>query len=166
VNRIPVHYGHVLHIEITKYYKLTENMNLGKINLITPPDKLFNLNPGYLLIKPSTKVKMQFQQLLSQCEDDVNVYMYDTDEVDIEWMLSVSQQADFIIIDIDNCDSVTKQFVSFLLAQPNTHYLTTDEITPWGLISRNRIYNLDWILEVINKEDEDDESEESNESDE
>jgi hypothetical protein len=138
-------------------------MNLGKINLITPPDKLFNLNPGYLLIKPSTKVKMQFQQLLSQSDDDINVYIYDTDESNIEWMLSVSQQADTIIIDIDNCDPVTKQFVSFLLAQPNTHYLTTDEITPWGLISRNRIYNLDWILEVINKEEGEDESEESDE---
>jgi len=134
-------------------------MNLGKINLITPPDKLFNLNPGYLLIKPSTKVKMQFQQLLSQSIDDLNVYMYDTDEVDIEWMLSVSQQADFIIIDIDNCDSITKQFVSFLLAQPNTHYLTSDEITPWHLISRNRIYNLDWILDAL-KDQEDDEPEE------
>jgi len=126
-------------------------MNLGKINLITPPDKLFNLNPGYLLIKPSTKVKMQFQQLLSQSDDDLNVYIYDTDENNIEWMLSVSQQADVIIIDIDNCDSITKQFVSFLLAQPNTHYMTSDEITPWHLISRNRIYNLDWILDALNE---------------
>jgi hypothetical protein len=134
-------------------------MSLGKINLITPPDKLFNLNPGFLLIKPSTKVKMQFQQLLSQSVDDLNVYIYDTDEADIEWMLSVSQQADNIIIDIDNCDAITKQFVSFLLAQPNTHYLTTDEVTPWSLISRNRIYNLDWILDDL-KDDEDDEPEE------
>lgn len=135
-------------------------MNLGKINLITPPDKLFNMNPGYLLIKPSTKVKMQFQQLLSQSMDDLNVYIYDTDEADIEWMLSVSQQADFIIIDIDNCDPITKQFVSLLLAQPNAYYLTNDEITPWHLISRNRIYNLDWILEILNKEDEDEENDE------
>ena len=134
-------------------------MSLGKINLITPPDKLFNLNPGFLLIKPSTKVKMQFQQLLSQSIDDLNVYIYDTDEADIEWMLSVSQQADNIIIDIDNCDAITKQFVSFLLAQPNTHYLTTDEVTPWSLISRNRIYNLDWILDGL-KDNEDDETEE------
>ena len=134
-------------------------MSLGKINLITPPDKLFNLNPGFLLIKPSTKVKMQFQQLLSQSIDDLNVYIYDTDEADIEWMLSVSQQADNIIIDIDNCDAITKQFVSFLLAQPNTHYLTTDEVTPWSLISRNRIYNLDWILDDL-KDNEDDEPEE------
>jgi len=136
-------------------------MSLGKINLITPPDKLFNLNPSYLLIKPSTKVKMQFQQILSQSDEDLNVFIYDTDETNIEWMLSVSQQVDVIIIDIDNCDTITKNFVSFLLAQPNTHYLTTDEITPWQLISRNRIYNLDWILEVLNKaEDEDEEDQE------
>jgi hypothetical protein len=135
-------------------------MSFGKINLITPPDKLFNLNPGYLLIKPSTKVKMQFQQILSQVDEDLNVYIYDTDENNTEWMLSVSQQADFIIIDIDNCDSVTKSFVSFLLAQPNSHYLTSDEITPWHLISRNRIYNLDWITEVLNKEEDDEENDE------
>ena len=133
---------------------MSDNMNLGKINLITPPDKLCNLNPGYLLVKPSTKVKMQFQQLLSQSIDDLNVYIYDTDESNIEWMLSVSQQADIIIIDIDNCDDITKQFVSFLLAQPNTHYLTSDEVTPWGLISRNRIYNLDWILDALKDQDE------------
>jgi hypothetical protein len=76
-------------------------------------------------------------------------------------MLSVSQQADIIVIDIDNCDAVTKQFVSFLLAQPNTHYLTTDEITPWHLISRNRIYNLDFILEVLNEQGDDDTQEET-----
>jgi len=104
---------------------------------------------------------MQFQQLLSQSIDDLNVYIYDTDESNIEWMLSVSQQADIIIIDIDNCDDITKQFVSFLLAQPNTHYLTSDEVTPWGLISRNRIYNLDWILDALkDQEDENDEPEE------
>jgi hypothetical protein len=142
---------------------MNENMNLGKINLITPPDKLFNLNPGYLLIKPSTKVKMQFQQLLSQSMDDLNVYIYDTDESNIEWMLSVSQQADFIIIDIDNCDPTTKQFVSFLLAQPNSYYLTNDELTPWALISRNRIYNLDWILEVLKQEEDDEPEEETDE---
>lgn len=139
---------------------MNENMSFGKINLITPPDKLFNLNPGYLLIKPSTKVKMQFQQILSQIDEDLNVYIYDADENNTEWMLSVSQQADFIIIDIDNCDSVTKNFVSFLLAQPNSHYLTSDEITPWHLISRNRIYNLDWITEVLNKEEDDEENDE------
>ena len=138
-------------------------MSLGKINLITPPDKLFNLNPGYLLIKPSNKVKIQFQQILSQSIDDLNVYIFDDDETDIEWMLSVSQQADFIIIDIDNCDPTTKMFASFLLAQPNTFYLTNDELTPWGLISRNKIYNLDWLTEELSKAGGDEDQEETDE---
>ena len=144
-------------------------MSLGKINLITPPDKLFNLNVSYLLIKPSTKVKMQFQQILSQLDIDLNVYIFDDDETDIEWMLSVSQQVDVIIIDIDNCDPLTKNFISLLLAQPTTFFMTSDDLTPWGLISRNRIYNLDWIITSINnsvnqeEEDEDDEEENDNE---
>ncbi len=146
-----------------KKQQLIKHMSLGKINLITPPDKLFNLNPGYLLIKPSTKVKMQFQQLLSQADNDINVYIYDQDEADIEWMLSVSQQADFIIIDIDNCDQITRSFISFLLAQPNSHYLTMDEVTPWHLISRNRIYNLDWIIEQLKEDDPDIDEEETDE---
>jgi hypothetical protein len=135
-------------------------MNLGKINLITPPDTLFNLNPGYLLVKPSTKVKMQFQTLLSACPDDINVYVYDTDEVDIAWMLNAANNSDFVIIDIDNCDEITKNFVSFILAQPNAYYMTNDELTPWNLISRNRIFNLDWILEAFKDEEpEEDEDE-------
>jgi len=140
-------------------------MNYGKINLITPPDTLFNLNPGYLLVKPSTKVKMQFQTLLSACPDDINVYVYDTEEADIAWMLNAAQNADFVIVDIDNCDEVTKNFISFMLAQPNAYYMTNDEITPWNLISRNRIFNLDWILDALKSDEdlEDDEEEENNE---
>jgi hypothetical protein len=138
-------------------------MSLGKINLITPPDKLFNLNIGYLLVKPSTKVKMQFQQILSNLGDDINVYIFDDDETDVEWMLSVSQQADVIIIDVDNCDPMTKNFISFMLAQPNTFYMTNDELTPWKLISRNRIFNLDWITEAIKNAQESDEDDEDDE---
>ena len=47
-------------------------MNLGKITLITPPDKLFNLNISYLLIKPNNFVKEQFQTILSQSLDRLN----------------------------------------------------------------------------------------------
>jgi len=135
-------------------------MGLGKINLITPPDRLFNLNLSYLVVKPSTKVKMQFQQILSQLDDDVNVYIFDQDETNIEWLLSSSQQSDVVIIDIDNCDLTTKNFVSVLLTQQNSFYLTNDETTPWNLLSRNRIYNLDWIVEKIEQEFNDEEDDE------
>ena len=128
-------------------------MNLGKLNLITPPDKLFNQNINYLLIKPSTEIKIQFQQILSQLVDDINVFIFDEKESDMDWMLSVEHQCDAVIIDIDNCDPITKNFVSYLLSMPYCHYITTDEVTPWNLISKNRIYNLDILIQ----EDEDEE---------
>jgi hypothetical protein len=131
-------------------------MNLGKITVITPPDRLFNLSLGFLLIKPSLHVKQQFQTILSKSIDDVNVFIYDNDEDDISWLLSVSQQADVVIIDVDNCDAITKQFVTFLIAQPNAHYITKDEVTPYNLISKNRIYNLDWIVEQFKEQEDDD----------
>ena len=72
-------------------------------------------------------------------------------------MLSVSQQADVTIIDVDNCDITTQKFITFMLAQPNTHYITSDELTPYGLISKNRIYNLDWIVDQLLEDNEEDE---------
>jgi hypothetical protein len=137
-------------------------MNLGKITVITPPDKLFNLTLGYLLVKPSVTTKQQFQTILSKSIDDVNVFIYDQEESDISWLLGVAHQADVVIIDIDNCDIITKQFVSFMIAQPNAHYITNDEITPYNLISKNRIYNLDQLVEQLqdDEEEDDDESEE------
>jgi hypothetical protein len=136
-------------------------MNLGKITVITPPDKLFNLTLGYLLVKPSVTTKQQFQTILSKSIDDVNVFIYDQEESDISWLLGVAHQADVVIIDVDNCDIITKQFVSFMIAQPNAHYITNDEITPYNLISKNRIYNLDQLVEQLqDDEEEDDESEE------
>jgi hypothetical protein len=109
-------------------------------------------------VKPSAKLKIQFQHNLKQIDDDVNVYIFDDTETDIDWLLSVGKIADFIIVDIDNCDYQTKLFISLLLIQPNSYYLTSDESTPWSLISRNRIFNLDWVLEVLNGDDEEDDA--------
>lgn len=142
-------------------------MNLGKINLITPPDTLFNANIGYLLVKPSTKLKLQFQTILSVIDEEINVYIYEGEEVDIAWLLNAANNTDIIIIDVDNCDPITKNFLSVLLANANAHYITSDEITPWGLLSRNRIYNLDWLVEQINQaKAEGEENDETDEEDE
>ena len=83
--------------------------------------------------------------------------MYDEQETDIAWMLSVAQQVDVVIIDIDNCDTITQKFVTFMLAQPNAHYITKDETTPYNLISKNRIWDLDQIVEQFADNDDDEE---------
>jgi hypothetical protein len=136
-------------------------MNLGKITVITPPDKLFNLTLSYLLIKPSLHVKQQFQTILSQSIDDINVFIYDEEDTDISWMLSVAQQVDIVIVDVDNCDVITQKFVTFILAQGNVHYITKDDTTPYNLISKNRIYNLDWIVDQLKNHEEDDEADDA-----
>ena len=129
---------------------------LGKINLITPPDSLFNSNLSYLLVKPSTKLKVQFQTLLSSINEEINVYIYDTDVIDIAWMLNAANNVDLIIVDVDNCDSITRNFVSLLLSLPITYFLTEDDLTPWSLINRNRIYNLDSLVERAMQSDDSD----------
>jgi hypothetical protein len=116
------------------------------------------MNLSYLLIKPSNHVKEQFQTILSKSIDDLNVFIYDNDDMDIGWLLSICQQVDCIIVDIDNCDSITQKFITFIIAQPNANYITADEITPYGLISKNRIYNLDSIVQRIESQEEEDDN--------
>ena len=58
----------------------------------------------------------------------------------------------------------TKLFITFLLAQPNTHYITNDELTPYGLISKNRIWNLDAVVAAFTGEEEDNEEDDDDES--
>jgi hypothetical protein len=131
-------------------------MNLGKITVITPPDKLFNLTLSYLLVKPSLVVKEQFQAILSQSIEDLNVFIFDQEDTDISWLLSIAQQVDVVIIDVDNCDPITHRFITFMLAQGNSYYITNDELTPYNLISKNRIYNLDSIVEQFKQDQEED----------
>jgi len=135
-------------------------MNLGKINVITPPDKLFNNNASILMVKPTNETKQHFQKYISKVVQELNVYVYEESEMDIDWLLSVHSYADVTIIDIDNCDPITKNFITFMIAQPDTYYITKDEITPYGIISKSRIYDLDSIpfFRIIeNSEDNNDE---------
>jgi hypothetical protein len=109
-------------------------------------------------------VKAQFQEILSRSPDDLNIFIFDEPDVDISWLLSIFLIVDCVIIDVDNCDAITQKFITFMLSQPTAYYITMDESTPYNLISKNRIYNLDWIIEKMKAEEEeegqDDESEE------
>ena len=138
-------------------------MNLGKITVITPPDQLFNSALSYLLVKPSNHVKEQFQTILSQSIDDLNVFIYDNEDTDTNWLLNVTLSAHVVIIDVDNCDPITQKFITFMLAEPNAYYITKDETTPYNLISKNRIYNLDWVVDQVMNQDDDEENNDTSE---
>jgi hypothetical protein len=109
------------------------------------------------------QIKEKFQTILSQSIDDINVFIYDDDDADISWVLSIAHQVEVVIIDIDNCDVITSQFISFLLAMPNTYYITMNETIPYKLISKNRIFDLDWIIERLEIPDEEEDNDVSEE---
>ena len=96
--------------------------------------------------------------MLFRSIEEVNIFIYEQDDIDVDWLLSVAHMVDAVILDIDNCSDTTLKFISFLLAMPNTHYFTTDEITPYKLISKNRIYDLNWMVVpfIIDDEEDDD----------
>jgi GTPase Era involved in 16S rRNA processing len=87
--------------------------------------------------------------------NDITVFIFDDDDDDIDWLLSVAIQADNVVIDIDNCDDITKQFTSYMIAFSHVFYITEDDTTPYSLISRNRIKDLTAIIEEYVDDDED-----------
>ena len=121
---------------------------MNKINLITPPDRLYNNDYSFLLIYPSTIIKEQFNNLVSNIDRAFNVYLYEVgqDEHDPDWLLGLSKQADCVILDIDNCPSNIASLASYFIANSNTYWLTNGEQMWYNKISPNRIYNLDSIV--------------------
>jgi hypothetical protein len=121
---------------------------VNKINLITPPDRLYNNDYSFLLIYPSTAIKEQFNNLISEIDRAFNVYLYEVedDAHDPDWLLGLAKQADCVILDIDNCPSNITVLSSYFIANSNTYWLTNGEQLFYNKISPNRIYNLDSIV--------------------
>lgn len=123
---------------------------MNKINLITPPDKLFNEALSILLIYPSSYIKDQLQPLLQEIDIAINIYLYE--EENIDWLFDIISSVDYIILDIDNSDTTVKDLVSFLIAKPKTYWLTQSNYPVYNKLSVNRIYDLDIIKNIMEKQ--------------
>tara|TARA_B110000090_G_scaffold67457_1_gene77298 strand:- start:316 stop:708 length:393 start_codon:yes stop_codon:yes gene_type:complete len=121
---------------------------VNKINLITPPDRLYNNDYSFLLIYPSTQIKEQFNNLIANFDQPCNLYMYEveSDEHDPDWLLGLAKQANCVILDIDNCPQNITALAAYFIANTNTYWLTSGEQLFYNKISSNRIYNLDSIV--------------------
>lgn len=123
----------------------------ARINLITPPDKLHNYYRTFCLVYPSDDVKSQFQNLIENFEESINVYMYEQndDNPAYNWLIDVVHYSNFVILDLDNMPPKHKAIVSYLIGHDNVFWLTKGENEVYNTISKNRIYNLDWLYEQI-----------------
>jgi hypothetical protein len=122
---------------------------MSDITIITPPDILNNDVLGLLLVFPSTVLKNDINRIVSKYTIPINIFLYETQEPDLKWLLTQSKKVDYTILDIDNCDLTTRTFVSHLVAQSNTFYLTKDNVTPYNIISKNKFYDLSWLENIL-----------------
>ena len=123
------------------------------VTLITPPDKLFNNAFNLLLINPNAEVRQGVSDLLQTVTKEVNLYLFDdNNSTDIEWLLETMVQSQITILDLDNSGSLVRNFASYIMSHTKTFYLTNDQLTPYNLISANRIYDVHWLLDILNEE--------------
>jgi len=117
------------------------------INVITPPDVLHNQAKSILAIQPSEETRLKLQNAIADLDQPLNLYLYDATITgnNISWMLNIARLSDYIIIDLDKMNRDERQFASYLISLPQSFYLTNDEITPYNLLSANKIYDLDWL---------------------
>ena len=89
---------------------------MPKVNLITPPDQMYNQNISILLIDPKDDIKNDFNNVLKTNTNDINLYLWETqiDHNDYKWLIQVINSVDKIIIDLQH-PSVSKEFVQLLL---------------------------------------------------
>ena len=121
------------------------------INLITPPDKLYNGELSFLLVSPSDDKKEQFNEMAKKIGKDLNVYLFEKSEVpNVPWLLDVSQQVDFIILDIDNIAQEYQWLIGYFLSFSKTFYLTSPEQMSYNVINTRRIYDVGQIAEENN----------------
>ena len=114
------------------------------INLITPPDIIYDKTTSILLIHPSKQIKNQLNDVLKAAQQNINIYLYEQEE-EHDWLLTLHRMCNFVVIDIDNSPSLTRDAISYFISFPNTFWLTNGDNVYYNKISNNRIYNLDWI---------------------
>ena len=125
---------------------------MSKINIVTPPDLLFNDSLQLLLVHPSEQLQNDLQDtFLAKTNADVNLYVYNksvkvTEEV--EWLLSIFKQCNVAILDIDNSTAWVRDLASYMIAKNKTYWLTNGHDSVYNSLSNNRVYNLDFLSTI------------------
>lgn len=120
------------------------------VRIVTPPDMLFNYNQSLLLIHPTTHTKQELQNFLESFDQDIDIYIFDADDIaNAEWLINIIQSVDTIFVEIDNCSSSTKDVIGYVLGFSKTYWLTQGENIYYNTINKNRVYNIDAVLEKL-----------------
>ena len=125
---------------------------MNSIKLITPPDKLYEKGLKLLVISPGEIIKNELHNVLLECEQDINVYVYEenADNENPEWLLDVFSMCDIGIIDLDNLPERLKSVQGYFLAFSKTYWLTNGENIYYNKINSNRIFDFEFLRDLLN----------------
>jgi hypothetical protein len=120
-----------------------------KINVITPPDILYNDTFTIVMVCPGDWIRRQLQKVLETFPVDCNVYLLEDNAVDIPWTLALLKTADVFIYDIDNSTDSIRHFTSYFISHDNVFWLTNTEYPYYNMLSVNRVYDLNFLNDTI-----------------
>jgi hypothetical protein len=127
---------------------------MNKINIISPPDKIYNDSLTMLVMYPSSALQADLQTWLLELETlSLNVYFYNEQSYSDDkftWLLDVFNFADLVLIDIDNVPAFSnvEHILSYMVAKPKTYWLTNHRHIVYNYISNNRIYDLSFLSNI------------------
>ena len=125
---------------------------MNKINIITPPDILFNDAYTMLLVYPSKPLQEELQDtFLSSTKMDVNVYYFDQanyTKQDVDWLLNIFKMSELTIVDVDNTAPWAKDLLGYMIAKTKTYWLTNGQDSVYNSLSNNKVYNLDFMSNI------------------
>jgi hypothetical protein len=102
-----------------------------------------------LLLYPSKDLLNELQdKFLTHFEDDSNIYLYDKEvysKEELDWVLKVFKSVDIVIADVDNTQPFFKDILSYIIAKNKTYWLTNSQESVYNHISKNKVYNLDFL---------------------
>lgn len=113
----------------------------NKITLVTPPDVILNRVQTILLITPGQDIKNSLEHFLGTIKANINVYIYDENQTDHKWLLSVAVRANAVIVDCDNIPDNLSHFLSYIISMPNTYYRITNPKVDYLLINPNKFHD-------------------------
>ena len=127
----------------------------NKINLITPPDHLYNNNFSFNLINTNDIEKEKVSLFLKKQEDnkEFNLYAY-SNENNPNWLLKTVNGKIPTYINLDNTTDISVKYISYILSMSNVYYYTNDKNNKeiYSLINVNFVDNVNSFLDKVYNE--------------
>jgi len=111
------------------------------IKIVTAPDLIYDQSLKITAVCPRNDLKQSLERWILDQDRAVTVYYYTIGDSDIQWLLTVSNLSDILLLDVDNCDEVVGSLASYLISLPQAHYRSENPRAPWNLLNSNRFYD-------------------------